>query len=402
MIDQIFVWIGAIASIIGLVTSYLFFVDRKLSKNKSLYLLIRSYTKENRAKLCEKILNDYSYKHYSSSHHLIAKKNWFPETPIKVEERLITFGESSNDTLLKIQKFSQFPTNESGIKCKRMSEAVEKLENPKKFENRQHYRLLNYENTSHPIFMYSNQKASYFDKIDYGSLLEFEYARKHYLKQHQKFSFARLRFRNKLKNAENIMDKVKVLTGISTLTLLQDGDELRFIMHQRNNVGYAQGVFHVAPAGEFQPETDTPERFSLDFSFWKNIMREYAEEIGTIEELDGNSGFKTDYSKPPFSLMQKAIDENKAQLFYLGFGLDPLSLQGEVLTVCVFQHDTFKHIFPNIVDKNSEGTLYTEKEKWGVPFTKDVVDSYINNNTLQAGKAILELVWKYRDQIRIS
>ena len=51
------------------------------------------------------------------------------------------------------------------------------------------------------------------------------------------------------------------------------------------------------------------------------------------------------------------------------------------------------------MDQNKEGVLRTEKEKWGIPFTDQVADMYLNSNTLQAGKAILEITKSHLDSI---
>lgn len=403
MLENLFAWVGFISAIIGIVSIYPTYIsikDRRLQKKQGPYLSIREYVKKNRASLCLKILKEYKYKYYHSKHHLVVKENWIPETPLPINSNMIGFGSIDNSNLVDPSKFISLPLNDSGKKLNNFSEAVKDIDKPTHFSDRQHYRLLDYQTETSPYFTYDTNKASYFDKIDFGNALEYEYGRKAYLNSQKKRTFFGNKLRNKLKNSENILSKIKVLTGISTLTLLQDGNDFRFIMHQRSKVGYAQGVFHVSPAGEFQPESENPEDFYKDFNFWKNIMREYAEEIGMKKEYDGNSGFETDYSSPPFSLMQEAIDNKNAKLYFLGFGLDPLSLQGEVLTICIFKYEEFCKIFPDIRAENEEGIIRTEKEKWGTLFTNDSVETYLKNNTLQAGKAILELTQKHLNTIK--
>lgn len=400
MIDNIFAWIGAIGGVLSLYSGYLFLADRRLAKKQGPYFEIRKYIKKNRASLCQKILKEYNYKYYHSNFHLVVKNDWIPETPTLLDADMISFGSSDNSDLIQLNKYTDLPLSDQGKKLENFSEAVEALEKPTHFSDRQHYRLLDYQAQKTPYFLYDTEKSSYFDKINFGAALEYEYGRKEYLKQKKKRTFLGNKLRNQLKNKTNIMSHMKVLTGISTLTLLDDDGQLRFIMHERNKVGYAQGVFHVSPAGEFQPESQNPEDFTKDFNFWRNIMREYAEEIGMKEEYDGSSGFETDYSSPPFNLMQRAIENEKAKIYFLGFGLDPLTLQGEILTVCIFKYSEFIRIFPDIKATNHEGTLRTEKDKWGTLFTEESVNAYLNSNTLQAGKAILELTLKNIDLIK--
>ena len=44
-------------------------------------------------------------------------------------------------------------------------------------------------------------------------------------------------------------------------------------------------------------------------------------------------------------------------MWYLGVGLDPLTLAGEILTVLVIDAEVFDEIFANVVAWNSEGDI---------------------------------------------
>ncbi len=47
-------------------------------------------------------------------------------------------------------------------------------------------------------------------------------------------------------------------------------------------------MMHLLPAGIFQPSSVMPDCLARDFSLWRNIQREYAEELlGHEEEYDG-------------------------------------------------------------------------------------------------------------------
>lgn len=399
MTESVIFWISTIGSILGLITSIYFFYDRSLSKKKEIYMTIRDFAKKNRHQLCDEILNNYKFKYYGNTeNHLISKDDWFPTKPLIIDDNFIQFSNANKDQLIKVENAITLPNGNKNEKLSLLSDSIKIIEQPKNLSNREHYRLINLSGKDTPLFEYSNEKARYFDKINYGGLLEYEYAKHRYLKNRSFLTFSRLTNRNKLKNCDNIFNRIKILTGISTLTFLKDGDNLRFLIHERGKTAYANGVFHVIPAGEFQPENDAPLAFKNDFSWWKNIMREYAEEVGGKKEFDGNKASKADYNTAPFNELQKAIDSKKASIYYVGFGLDPLTLQGEILTISVFDYDTFTSIFPKIIDENDEGKIYNEsKEKWGYPYENEVIDEFLSDskNTLQAGKALLKLSKKH-------
>jgi hypothetical protein len=61
------------------------------------------------------------------------------------------------------------------------------------------------------------------------------------------------------------------------------------------------------------------------------------------------------------------------------------------------RENTFNEIFPTISDKNDEGGIITEKQRWGRLFTYKEVDIYRGKNTLATAEAILTLAWRNRE-----
>ena len=206
--------------------------------------------------------------------------------------------------------------------------------------------------------------------------------------------------RNKNNEFINNFSNIKVLTGISTLTIINNEEAPPlFLMHKRNidSVSYAMNNYHVIPAEEFQPSSKAAASFKEDLDFWKNIMREYSEEIGCNPEFDGNSGKHYDYEREPLKTLNREKQKDNIKLYFLGFGLDPLTLQGEILTTCVFKNNTFNKIFSDIHDKNKEGDIISDYHRWGRPFNKENIELYLNEQTLAAGETILKLAWKHKD-----
>jgi len=80
-----------------------------------------------------------------------------------------------------------------------------------------------------------------------------------------------------------------LMGAIGTLTI-RDGESPSMVLHQRDGgrVAGGGGMTHLLPAGIFQPSSVLPEAIAADFSVWRNIQREYAEELLGHEECDGS------------------------------------------------------------------------------------------------------------------
>jgi hypothetical protein len=67
----------------------------------------------------------------------------------------------------------------------------------------------------------------------------------------------------------------------------------------------AGGMLQAIPSGIFQPSSVLPAAMEQDFSLWRNISREYAEELLGFDEHDGD-GQPVDYTMEPFAGMDDA------------------------------------------------------------------------------------------------
>ena len=181
---------------------------------------------------------------------LFTGQDWLPPRPIPLEDVHLRFG---IDPWEKIELPRQTLPMNGGIAYETYSDAISNLDKPSKFENRIQYRLLEINGES---LLFSPKEYRYFDKINYGDYLMLELVtggRKILNRDNRK------RILKRLRTPADYM----VLTGISTLTLIHDGTDLRFLMHLRGQTetAYASGTFHVIPAGEFQPSCQAPISF---------------------------------------------------------------------------------------------------------------------------------------------
>ncbi|MFF0529420.1 hypothetical protein ACFYT3_13600 [Nocardia amikacinitolerans] len=71
-----------------------------------------------------------------------------------------------------------------------------------------------------------------------------------------------------------------------------------------------------------------------DFSLWRNMVREYSEELLGYPEHDGTRSVPIDYENWPFyRRLSSARAEGKVTAHLLGFGLDALTLAATLLTI---------------------------------------------------------------------
>lgn len=318
--------------------------------------------------------------------YLFALPGWVHEVPVALENLDVRFSESLDDPM-PAPPTAHLPR--TLVPCKRLSECIERLARPKDFNDYPHYRLLVIE----PLALrFSRTPSSYFHKIDFGQYLEYSW-----LVQRLPLWLRRNGSIRLWRTVSQPRDYV-VLAGVSTLTLLHDGGDLRFLMHQRGRLetAYAMGLFHVIPAGEFQPACEAPASFEKDLDIWKSMMREYAEEIAGAEDYDGRSNVPFNYDLSPYAELERERNSGNVRLFYCGTGLDPISLQGEILTVAVIREENFRNIFPVIRTANREGKINTDGNRWGHPFTEAECGSYMSSNTLASAKLLLTIALRNR------
>ncbi len=138
---------------------------------------------------------------------------------------------------------------------------------------------------------------------------------------------------------------------------------------------------------------------AADFDLWRNVMREYSEELLGNPEHDGD-GRPMDYRAEPFLGMQGALRDGRIQVHLLGLALDALTLWGEILTVAVFDAPTYDRLFADLVDVNAEGTVVKTgraRPTAHAPFTGQVVDELLGSGRLApAAAGCLELAWRHR------
>ena len=191
-----------------------------------------------------------------------------------------------------------------------------------------------------------------------------------------------------------------------TIRLRRYPAEPSFLLHWRDpeKVATAAGVYDVIPAGEFQPSSVALWDRRSDFDLWRNIVREYSEELLAAPEHDGTGSQPIDYdSWPLYQDLERARRSGALRPFFLGIGLDALTLAATILTVVVVDDDVFSRVFGAAARFNDEGEIVAVgggRVTEGVPFTRTAVQRLLDREPMASpGAACLALAWRQRGQI---
>lgn len=204
-----------------------------------------------------------------------------------------------------------------------------------------------------------------------------------------------------------------LIPAITTLTLCRNRKRgtASFLLHWRDpaRVATAGGIDDVIPAGEFQPSSIVPWSQTADLDLWRNIVREYSEELCGQPEHDGSRGTPLRHDGWPFyRALSRAREAGRVTAYCLGAGLDALTLAATIPTVVVIDDSAFDEIFGDVVEVNvevnAEGitvrSLPDQRSATGIPFTQANVDRLLTAEPIAPpGAAYLELAWQHRDRL---
>ncbi|HEX6076802.1 MAG TPA: XRE family transcriptional regulator [Micromonosporaceae bacterium] len=333
---------------------------------------------------------------------LITYQEWLPTRPVPLERVRLTWQPKSPTprvTGTEPQSFLVRPLRDDGQRYGSYAEAMRDVDPPGIFENRPCYRLLGATREGFGSTEAAELRfglTSYFEGISVSEAVAHELAsacmgtagRGGY----GHLSRTDLPLRT-LVGEPGDLESRPVAPALCTLTLRHEPGtgEVSFLMHRRDpdQVASGGGMLQVAPVGVFQPTgLSVPETLDPDFDLWRCMMREFSEEL-----LGSPEHTTVDYATWPFAQrLEEAREKGHCRPYYLGVGVDPLTLVADLLTVVVFDAVTFDEVFADLVSGNQEGDLIA-----GIEFTEPNVLRYSRSESTQpAGAAVLELAWRHR------
>jgi hypothetical protein len=370
---------------------------RTLTPSERDWLTVRSYLIEHRYRLGVDAAADYPPGRRLAGTPLLAAPGWQPSVPVPLADISLELTDAGPKTPAPVEVTTPLlPERADGTRYRRYSEAMEELAAPVVFENRVTYRLTDADLTSRaPRLVFTTGR--YFDGIDIGEAAAHEYAAARLGGPAPGLGSAGLRRRF----ADPCDLRLRPANlAISTLTLRLDRRQgrARFLLHWRDpaKVGHAGGLYQVIPVGVFQPSGEAPWNRQQDFSLWRCMIREFAEELGGRSEDYASDSAPVDYDSWPFARqLTNALDLGQVRVWCLGLGTDPLTYATDLLTVAVIDSDVFDALFSKNLQRNAEGEILAARE-----FAAHVIDRTVTGDPVQAaGAALLRLAWRHRDTL---
>lgn len=371
----------------------------------------RRWLNQHRSQLARLAVGLYPTDQRVARSPLMARPGWIPDMPVPLrslglhldhEDRYPVIIDGSGQASRAVR-----PLRTSEEFFDSYTAAVWHLDPPRLFENRPSYRLLA---ASVPDRQLGFGMACYFDKLDVSEAVGHEFAARCMtlpggMPDSAEVLQGELPFRELVGDPFDTYRRA-LIPAVTTLTirLRRYPAEPSFLLHWRDpsKVATAAGIYDVVPAGEFQPSSVEVWDRDNDFDLWKNIVREYSEELLGRPEHDGTRSKKIDYGNwELYQALEAAQAAGTMTVHLLGIGVDSLTLAATILTVVVVDDDVFLQQFGKSVRYNEEGeivALGAGRPADGLPFTRPVVERMLCSEPMASpGAACLSLAWHHRD-----
>ncbi|CUU57866.1 Transcriptional regulator, contains XRE-family HTH domain [Parafrankia irregularis] len=380
----------------------------KVAGSQRAWRLTRDHLNHHRISLARAAARLYP-ETYRLGNGLLARPGWVWDTPVDINDIGLRWEEAAGEPALTGAEPEADATRplvgDGGAQSRyqRYTRAMRDLDRPTLFENRLSFRLLDVAETAGAAPTLTFGHTTYFDAVDVCETVAHETAA---AMMGGELAWPALPFRRRIGDPFDLAGRV-ALPSINTLTIRLDRGSASFVLHRRSagSVATAGGVYHVLPAGVFQPSGITPFHHDADFDLWRNVMRELSEELLGNAEHDGSSSRPIDYdTDEPFRSFEQARRAGGLRVFCFGIGLDALTLFGEILTVLVVEADTFDSLFADMVRTNAEGSVVStgpgRQAHEGIPFTQASLRRLVDTEPLApSAAACLELAWRHRETL---
>lgn len=367
---------------------------------------VRKYLIRHRSTLASRVVELYEPSWRLPQTPLLSHDSWLPDKPISLEDIELEWEPSPPKPIIVGQEPEARPLLPLRTRLQTFpsySSAIRYLSPPGLFENRPCYRLLGVSLNGHAQARLRFGQSCYFDKIDVSETLGHELSA---AAINSTPSWSDLPFRSLVSDPFDLVLRA-VNAGIATLTIRRDpaNGQAHFFLLRRDSekVATGGGQYGLVPAGEFQPASVSPDSLLPDLSMWRNIVREYSEELLGQPEHDGSSGRPLDYERWPFfRAMEQARERGELRVYVLGVALNALSLNATVVTVAVIDSVVFDSLFRELTHLNAEGEVVVhlgdDKQRRGVAFDEATVNHLLHVERMMSPHAIagLSLAWRHR------
>jgi hypothetical protein len=345
---------------------------------------------------------------------LLARPGWLPGAPVPLDQVTLSWhpgwpARPVNGT--EPESAAVRPLRDDGGRFASYAAALGALNRPGIFEDRVCYRLLEAGATEDAAALGFGQ-GRYFEVINVCEAAAHEYAAAALARggdpgQGPGPGLAELPLRSLIGDPTDLGRRA-VMVAVCALVLRAGPDPgAAMILHWRDpaRVASGGGLYQVAPVGVFQPSHDAAWNLANDFSLWRCIVRELAEELLGAGEDYHSDAAPIDYERWPLQAdLAQARRAGRLRLYWLGLGADPLTLATDMLTVAAFDPDLFDATFTGLVAANDEGRILAGEGGPGAPagvaFNAANIERYGGAEPMQpAGAALLRLAWRHRDAL---
>jgi hypothetical protein len=293
------------------------------------------------------------------------------------------------------------PERADGTRYDRHSDVVAALAAPAVYENRPVYRLIEADLAGPDGPRLAFGRGRFFDGADSGGAAAHEYAATAgpAALDGDAAASARFPYRAALGGPVSLARRSAPM-ATSALTLRHDrsAGTASFPLHHRDpgQVSHAGGLYQVIPVGVFQPSGEAPWNEANDFSLWRGLLREYAEELLGADEDHGSERAPIDYAAWPLAkAMTDGLADGRVRAWCVGLGADPLTFALDLLAVVVIDAPLYDDLFGGLVDVNAEGRVIRPR-----PFDEPSVRRLLANAPLQAAAAaLLTLALTHRETL---
>jgi hypothetical protein len=356
--------------------------------SEELWLQVAGFLNRDRYGLAVRAAAGYPAEFRVAGTPLLAPPAWRLPAPVPLDDLRLEFRpeEPTPDVPdLAVLAPYALPERADGTRYGRYSDVVAALTPPSVFENRPTYRLVEADLASAdggagPRLVFG--RGRFFDGIDTGGAAGHEYAA---AVMAGEIAFP---YRAALGGPAGLARRsAPIATSALTLRHDRSAGTATFPLHYRQpgKVSHAGGLYQVIPVGVFQPSGEAPWNEANDFSLWRGLLREYAEELLGADEDHGSEQVPIDYAAWPLAkTMTSGLADGRVRAWCLGLGADPLTFALDLLAVVVIDAPLYDNLFGALVDANAEGRVIKPR-----PFDEASVTELLRDAPLQAAAAAL-------------
>lgn len=337
---------------------------------------------------------------------LLWEETMRPPAPVPLSAVSMEWQDTPPPVKLPLLRTAQLclPKESRAHRYQSYSSAMGDLARPALFEDRPSFRLTSADWTDPERPCLTFGAGQYFDLIDQNEAVAHEFAAATRQNPQKTPRWRKLPMRKLLAADPLLLGERVVLPSVATLTLRRTpGGQGRFflLLREAGQVATGEGIYGPIPAGMVQPASFSPRAHRRDLDLWRTIMREYNEELLGAPEAKGDLGTEVDYEQPPYSSFNTALADGSLRVWCLGMALEPLNLAVCILTVAVFEADTFDTIFAEAVERNEEGLVIggprVNGTITGLPLDATAVDDLAANSMSPPAAGLLRLALRHRD-----